>query len=101
MKNIDLRSPIKQILRSNYALFVLLNGESRHNNINLERHHWGRKQIPVRNIIVMTNAKPREEFRHVKVLSLKEINGYVTYFDPIFNKEEVENICNYLRMKMS
>lgn len=63
IKSIDLRSPIKQILRSSYALFVLLNGQSRHNDINLECHHWGSKQIPVRNIIVMTNAKPREEFK--------------------------------------
>lgn len=100
VKSIDLRSPVKQILRSSYALFVLLNSQSRHNNIHLECHHWGSKQIPVRNLIVMTNAKPREEFKHVKVLSLKELNGYVTYFDPIFSSAEIESICNYLRMKM-
>lgn len=100
VENIDLRSPIEQIRRSNYALFVLLNSNSRH-NINLEKHHWGSKQIPVRNLIVMTNAKPREEFKHVKILSLKDLNKYVTYFDPIFSTTEVTNICSYLRMKMS
>ena len=97
VKNSDLRSPVKQILRSSYALYVLLNSQSKY--INLDSHHWGSKQIPVRNLIVMTNAKPREEFKHVKVLSLKELNRYVTYFDPIFSSEEVESICNYLRMK--
>jgi hypothetical protein len=101
VENIDLRSPVKQILRSSYALFVMLNGQSGHNNINLEGHHWGSKQIPVRNLIVMTNAKPKEEFKHVKVLSLKELNGYVTYFDPIFNGAEIKSICDYLRMRMS
>lgn len=101
VKSIDLRSPVKQILRSSYALFVLLNSQSGHNNIGLESHHWGSKQIPVRNLIVMTGAKPKEEFKHVKVLSLKELNGYVTYFDPIFNSAEIESICDYLRMKMS
>lgn len=100
LKSIDLRSPVKQIKRSSYALFVLLNSQSRH-NIGLERHHWGRKQIPVKNLIVMTGAKPKEEFNHVKVLSLKELNGYVTYFDPVFSAAEVENICDYLRMRMS
>jgi len=100
IKSIDLRSPVKQIMRSSYALFVLLNSQSRH-NINLEDHHWGSKQIPVRNMIVMTSAKPKEEFKHVKVVSLRELNGYVTYFDPIFNSAEIESICDYLRMRMS
>lgn len=98
LKNLDLRSPVEQIMRSSYALFVLLNSQSRH--INLQCHHWGSKQIPVRNLIVMTGAKPKEEFKHVKVLSLKELNGYVTYFDPIFNSAEIESICDYLRMRM-
>lgn len=95
----DLRSPVKQIIRSSYALFVLLNSQSRH-NIDLEDHHWGSKQIPIRNLIVMTNSKPKEEFKHVKILSLKELNGYITYFDPIFNSAEIETICNYLRRRM-
>ena len=98
IKNIDLRSPVKQILRTSYALFVLLNSESKYNKIKLDCHHWGNKQIPIRNIIVMINEKPKEVFKHVKVLSLNELNGYVTYFDPIFNSAEIESICNYLRM---
>ena len=100
LKSIDLRSPVKQIRRSSYALFVLLNSRSRH-NINLESHHWGRKQIPIKNLIVMTGAKPKEEFNHVKVLSLKELNGYVTYFEPVFSGDEIESLCDYLRVRMS
>ena len=100
LNSIDLRSPVKQIRRSSYALFVLLNSRSRH-NINLESHHWGRKQIPIKNLIVMTGAKPKEEFNHVKVLSLKELNGYVKYFEPVFSSDEIESLCDYLRMRMS
>jgi hypothetical protein len=96
IKNLDLRSPVEQILRTSYALFVLLNSESKFNNISLARHHWGSKKIPIRNIIVMTNEKPKEEFKHVKVLSLNELNGYIKYFDQIFSEAEVENIFNYL-----
>lgn len=77
---------------------MLLNSESKYNRIKLDSHHWGNKQIPIRNIIVMINEKPKEVFKHVKVLSLKELNGYVSYFDPIFNSAEVESIYNYLRM---
>lgn len=96
IKNLDLRSPVEQILRTSYALFVLLNSKT---NISLARHHWGSKKIPIRNIIVMINEKPKEEFKHVKVLSLNELNGYIKYFDPIFNDTEVKSIFDYLRMK--
>ena len=74
-------------------MFVLLNSES---NINLVRHHWGSARIPIRNIIVMTKVKPKEEFKHVKVLTLNELNGYIKYFDEILNNDEVEHIFNYL-----
>ncbi len=93
INNLDLRSPVKQILRTNFALFVLLNGRS---GINLARHHWGSVKIPIRNIIVMTQAKPKEEFKRVKVLTLKELNGYIKYFDEIFSDNEVEHIFNFL-----
>lgn len=93
INSLDLRSPVKQILRTSYALFVLLNSES---NINLTRHHWGSKKISIRNIIVMISEKPKEEFKHVKVLSLNELNGYIKYFDEIFSEAEAENIFNYL-----
>jgi len=99
VKNIDLRSPVKQVLRSSYALFVLLNDQSKHNYINLKYHHWGSKQIPVRNVVVMTSTRPKEEFTYVKILSLKDLNGYLTYFDPILNSEEIKSICDYLRMR--
>lgn len=94
IKNLGLRSPVKQIARTSYALFVLLNSES---NIGLSRHHWGSKNIPIKNIIIMTNEKPKEEFKFVKILSLNELNGYIQYFDEIFSKTEVENIFNYLK----
>jgi hypothetical protein len=96
IKNLDLRSPVEQIIRTSYALFVLLNSDSKFNDIQLERHHWGGKKIPIRNIIVMTNAKPKEEFKHVKVLSLNELNGYIKYFDQIFSGKEVRNIFEFL-----
>ena len=90
--SLDLRSPVNQTLRTNYALFVLLNSES---NVHLRRHHWGRKKIPIRNIIVMTGEKPKEEFKHVKVLSVNQLVGYIKYFDEIFSQTEVEKIFNY------
>ena len=100
IENLDLRSPVEQILRTNYAIFVLLNSDSRFNKVSLAHHHWGSKKIPIRNVIVMTNEKPKEEFKHVKVLSVSELIGYVKYFDRIFNDVEVKSIFDYLNREV-
>ena len=78
----------------------MLNSESPLNDIKLERHHWGAKKIPIRNIIVMIKEKPREEFKHVKVLSPNELIGYIQYFDQTFDSEEVKDIFEYLKKRM-
>jgi len=99
VQNLDLRSPVNQILRTSFALFVFLNSDSRLNDIRLERHHWGAKKIPIRNIIVMINEKPKEEFKHVRVLSLNELIGYIQYFDQSLDGEEVKGIFEYLKKR--
>lgn len=99
IENYDLRSPIKQIMRTSYALFKIINSDSKHSEIDLKSHHWGNKKIPVRNIVVMINEKPKEEFKYVKVQTLSELNSYISYFDSIFNDSEVKSISDYLRMK--
>ena len=96
IKSLELRSPIEQIQRTSYALFVLLNSKA---NVRIARHHWGVRKIPIRSIVVMTNKSPKEEFKHVKVLPLNSLNGYIQYFDEMFTQSEVENIFNYLNNK--
>jgi len=97
LENLSLRSPVKQILRTSFALFTLLNSDSKQNDINLLHHHWGAKKIPIRNIIVLINKKPKEEFKHVKVLTLNELIGYIKYFDQTFNGDEIKGIFEYLK----
>ena len=94
INSMDLRSPVDQIIRTNYALYAVAN-----NKIRLDKHHWGTKQIPIRSIIVMIHAKPKEEFKYVKVKLLKELNSYIEYFDPILSKSEVESVANSLLRK--
>jgi len=91
--NLDLRSPVEQIKRASFALFVFLNGNK---SRGLVRNHWGRKKIPIRNIIVMTNKVPKNDFQHVKVLHLDMLNGYIQCFDEIFEEDETEYIFNNL-----
>lgn len=95
IENIDLRSPVDQIHRSSYALFILLNSYS--SDLHLESHHWGEKSVPVRNIMAMTNAKPQKEFKNIKILKIEELKGYINFFDSILSSEEVREIVSFLK----
>lgn len=93
LNNLSLRSPVEQIRRTSFALFKILSGEI---TGSLDKHHWGARKIPIRNIIVLVNQKPNEEFQYVKILTLKELRNYVEYFKPIFSVKETQTIANYL-----
>jgi hypothetical protein len=92
VNNLDLRSPVKQIKRTSFALFRILHD----NDFQLCKHHWGDKKIPIKNLIVMINSKPKEEFQFVKTLTLNELVGYVKYFNEIFSDIETQNLAEYL-----
>lgn len=97
IESLDLRSPIDQIQRTSYALYVLLNSNDFIGNSILKQHHWGKKELPIRSVIAMINHKPNEKFKFVAIKNLKELNGYIDYFEPIFDESEVINIANQLR----
>jgi hypothetical protein len=96
LANLNLRSPVQQIKRTNFVLFKLLNNEISNYHLRLDRHHWGEKKIQIRNLIVLTNNKPKEEFQFVKILSVDELIGYVKYFKPIFSNAETQRIADFL-----
>jgi len=96
VENLDLRSPVKQIRRASYALFVVLNSKSRKGRFTLKRHHWGKKQIAINNVVVMINNKPKEQFNFVAIKSLAQLNSYITRFEPVLSDAEVDSIANYL-----
>jgi hypothetical protein len=96
LASLDLRSPVQQIKRTNYALFKILTGDISSDRVRLKQHHWGDRKIPVKNLIVLTNSKPNEEFQYVKVLTVNELLGYIKYFKPMFTNAETEAIASYL-----
>jgi len=96
LENLSLRSPVQQIRRSSFVLFKLLNSEMSNSHLGLYRHHWGEKKISTRNLIVLTHTKPKEEFQHVKILTITELLGYVNYFKPIFSNTETQRIAEFL-----
>ncbi len=100
IERFDLRSPVDQIKRFSYALFVLINSVN-NKTLGVRSHHWGEKEIPIQNVIVMIGHKPSEEFKYVKVKTLHELNGYIEHFESILTDEEVNNIADYLRAQQS
>lgn len=96
LKNLDLRSPVHQVKRTNFALFKILSDNISNGRLRLHQHHWGDRKIPIRNLIVLTNSKPNDEFQYVKVLTVSELLNYIGYFKPIFTNAETEIIADYL-----
>ena len=92
LTNLNLFSPVQQIKRTSFALFKLLAD----NTSLLGQHHWGDRKIPIKNLIVLINHKPTEEFQHVKVLTLNELLGYIGYFKPSLSNKETKEIAKYL-----
>jgi len=96
LNNTSLYSPVQQIKRTNFALYKILNGEIPGAKLILNKHHWGDKKIPIRNLIVFINYKPIEEFKFVKILTLNDLIGYINYFEPCFSTKEIQRAANYL-----
>lgn len=91
INTISLRSPIEQIERSNFALYIYIS-----ENITLNEHHWGEQKIPIRNLIVMINNKPTAQFKYVSIKLLKELNDYIKYFDPVLTEKQMNRIITQL-----
>lgn len=87
----NLRSPIEQIERSNFALYVYLS-----KSIFLNEHHWGEQKIPIRNLIVMINNKPTAKFKFVSIKLLTELNDYIKYFEPVLTEKQLNRIITKL-----
>jgi len=91
IRSLNLRSPIDQIQRSSYALFVFIN-----NNISINSHHWGSKQISLKSVLVMVGATTNQKFQFVKIKELKELNRYLKYFEPIYTDQETKWLAKTL-----
>jgi hypothetical protein len=96
LESLRLRSPVQQIRRTSFVLFKLLNNEISNLRLNMDSHHWGDKKISIRNIIVFTGPKPKEEFQFVKIVNVNELLGYLTYFKPLFSGRETQRIADIL-----
>jgi hypothetical protein len=96
LESLNLRSPILQIKRTSFALFKLLNNNTGRFHLSLESHHWGERKLSIRNLLVLTNTKPKEEFKYVTILTVQELLGYITNLKPALSNNEVQRIVEYM-----
>lgn len=96
MENQNFFSPVKQIRRSNFAMFIILNQAIQKNKIDYFGREGEDKKISPRNILLFMNHKPFEEFQFVKLLSINEIRSYVTYGNVIFSEDEIKTLAEYI-----
>lgn len=93
----DLFSPVKQIKRSNYALFRLLNYAIQNHMIDVSHSSWGDRTVSVRNILALTASTVKEKFQHVKVLDTGSLNSYIQWFDKELSSQDVEALVSYVQ----
>ncbi len=85
--NNNLFSPVKQLRRGGFALFVLLNNRIR--EFRAFNNHWGATQVSVTNILLMMNATTNEQFQFVKILTGANLLSHITNRPVALTNEQV------------
>lgn len=102
VENTELFSPIRQLRRSNYAIFRSLNQAVERGEIDNFSNHWGDRQISPKNILCLINHRPNQEFQHVRTLSENRIVQYVVGNQrQAFSPREVESLAGYLLSRIT
>ncbi len=93
----ELFSPIRQLRRGNFAVFVLLNQAVERGDIDNFSDHWGDRKISPKMILCLVNHKPNQEYQYVKTLSVGQTASYITSQRQVFSQKEVMSLIEYLR----
>lgn len=96
VQNLDMRSPVSQIRLAGKAIYRDINRAVREKWIRIKHHHWGEREVRVRNILAMVGAMPKTDFQYVKMLEVSRLCGYLEYFDKMLNEDEIYAISQWL-----
>ncbi len=88
----DLFSPVKQLKRGGFALFVIINELIRNSNRFLS--NWGAPQISVSNILLMMNSSTNQQYQFVKILTESNCIDYITKRPVVLNNAQIKFIVN-------
>lgn len=96
LDNLDLFSPVKQLKRTGFAIFVYLNGLIQDRSIRSFHSNWGAEKLSINNILLMVNATTKQQYQFVKILNLPGINEYITKRPVVFNMDQVYDLTRVL-----
>ena len=96
MENLDLFSPIRQLRRSSFALFVSLNQDIRKGVIDNLSNHWGNMKVSPKSLLCVMDHLPGQEFQYVKTLSVHQIARYIRNQKSQFDKKAVDSLVDNL-----
>ena len=95
-ENRNFFSPIRQVKRSNFALFVKLNQAIEKGSIVAFGHHWGLKQISPQNILCFIKHAPSDKFQHVTILSPDQLSHHILNRKRVFNPPQIHSLVDYI-----
>lgn len=87
-------SPFDQIKRTSFALYCYINPKQKNSFFYSLFKSSPHKKVPLRSILVMVGVNVKEKDKFIKVLNLERLNGYITYFPKVFEKEDVSTIVD-------
>lgn len=93
----SLRSPVEQIVRSNYALFVFLNRALRNAAVpGFSRHAWGARKLSPRNVVLLLRNRPNLAFQWVTLVSLEEVVPFILKGPQVLSPLEASSLADFL-----
>jgi hypothetical protein len=93
----DLFSPVQQLMRTSYAVFIILNNAIANGELNSFFKKWGKQKISPKNYILLMDHKPTEVYQFVKIVPIPEINKYITHGNEIYSDREVSALEDFLK----
>lgn len=91
----ELFSPIKQVKRGGFALFIIINDLVK--NTRLFSNNWGTTKVTVSNILLLMNSTTNEQFQYVKVLTEDNFIDYIIRRPEILKEEQIKFLVNRLK----
>lgn len=95
-ENRNFFSPVRQLKRSNFAIFVKLNQAIKNGSIVAFGHHWGLKQISPQNILCFINNAPSDKFQYVTILSPDQLSHHILNRRRVFNPPQINSLVEYI-----
>lgn len=101
VESYDLRSPVEQLKRTNYAIFCLLNEAIKRGELTSFIERWGLQKISPKNLLLMVGHPIEKDFYFVKVRSLKNANSSIIYGKQVFSADQIKELVDYFNSQHS